>query len=415
MKFSPAFVSLLALVPYVAAAGVHKLPLKKLAPAASNPALETAYLAEKYGAQSSFQTPMAGAGGSGRRLRYSEGEQDDLFWTQQDEVNAQKGHGVPLTNFMNAQYYTEITLGSPAQTFKVILDTGSSNLWVPSSQCTSIACFLHTKYDSSSSKTYKANGTEFSIQYGSGSMEGFVSRDTLAIGDLSMSDVLFAEATKEPGLAFAFGKFDGILGLAYDTIAVNHITPPFYEMINQGLIDEPVFSFRLGLSEEDGGEAIFGGIDSSAYTGSISYVPVRRKAYWEVELEKVAFGDDELELEMTGAAIDTGTSLIALPTDIAEMLNTQIGAKKSWNGQYTVECEKVPSLPDLTFYFGGEPYPLKGSDYILEVQGTCMSAFTGMDINLPGGSLWIVGDVFLRKYYTVYDLGRNAVGFAKAA
>jgi saccharopepsin len=77
-------------------------------------------------------------------------------------------------------------------------------------------------------------------------------------------------------------------------------------MINQGLVDEPVFSFRLGSSEDDGGEAIFGGIDTSAYTGHISYVPVRRKAYWEVELEKVAFGYDELELEDIGAAIDTG-------------------------------------------------------------------------------------------------------------
>lgn len=78
-------------------------------------------------------------------------------------------------------------------------------------------------------------------------------------------------------------------------------------MINQNLIDEPVFSFRLGSSEDDGGEVVFGGIDRSAYTGSISYVPIRRKAYWEVELEKVAFGDDELELENTGAAIDTGS------------------------------------------------------------------------------------------------------------
>ena len=86
-----------------------------------------------------------------------------------------------------------------------------------------------------------------------------------------------------------------------------------------------------------------------------------------------------------------GTSLIALPTDIAEMVNTQIGAKKAWNGQYTVDCSKVPNLPDFSFYFNGKAYPLKGSDYILEVQGTCMSAFTGMDINLPGGSLWIVG------------------------
>ena len=70
------------------------------------------------------------------------------------------------------------------------------------------------------------------------------------------------------------------------------------------------------------------------------------------------------------------------------MLNAQIGAKKSWNGQYTVDCGKVPELPDLSFYFNGKAYPLKGSDYVLEVQGTCISSFTPMDI--PGG-LWIIG------------------------
>jgi len=96
------------------------------------------------------------------------------------------------------------------------------------------------------------------------------------------------------------------------------------------------------------------------------------------------------------------------------MLNAQIGATKSWNGQYQVDCAKVPDLPDLSFYFNGKPYPLKGTDYILEVQGTCISSFTGLDINLPGGSLWIIGDVFLRRYFTVYDLGRNAVGFAES-
>jgi len=107
--------------------------------------------------------------------------------------------------------------------------------------------------------------------------------------------------------------------------------------------------------------------------------------------------------------------LIALPTDVAEMLNTQIGAKRSWNGQYTVDCSTVSSLPDLSFYFNGKAYPLKGSDYVLNVQGTCISSFTGLDINLPGGALWIIGDVFLRRYFTVYDLGTNSVGFATAA
>jgi len=76
---------------------------------------------------------------------------------------------------------------------------------------------------------------------------------------------------------------------------------------------------------------------------------------------------------------------------MAEMLNAQIGAKRSWNGQYTVECAKVSSLPELTFWLGGKPFPIKGTDYILEVQGTCISSFTGLDINLPWGDLWILG------------------------
>ncbi|KAG7096932.1 hypothetical protein E1B28_004332 [Marasmius oreades] len=399
MKLSAVF---LALIPFVFA-DVHKIKLEKVPPSLPNPDLEVLHLANKY--ESSSQTPLMGAGGQGRRFR-----QGDLYWTQE---MAKGGHNVPLSNYMNAQYFSEISIGTPPQSFKVVLDTGSSNLWVPSKKCTSIACFLHTKYDSSASSTYKANGTEFEIHYGSGSMAGFVSNDIVAIGDLSITNQDFAEATQEPGLAFAFGKFDGILGLGYDTIAVKHMTPPFYNMINKGLLDKPVFSFRLGVSEADGGEAIFGGIDKSAYKGDLTYIPVRRKAYWEVELEKVAFGEDELELENTGAAIDTGTSLIALPTDMAEMLNAQIGAKKSWNGQYTVDCNRVASLPALTLTFGGKPFPLKGTDYILEVQGTCISSFTGLD--MPGSPLWIIGDVFLRRYYTVYDLGRNAVGFAEAA
>ncbi|KAF5390556.1 hypothetical protein D9757_002757 [Collybiopsis confluens] len=390
-----------------ASAEVYQLKLQKLPPAANNPELEALHLAEKYSV--SAQTPLAGTGGAGRRLNQGS---EDLYWTQEQ---VRGSHSLPLSNYMNAQYFAPITLGNPPQEFKVVLDTGSSNLWVPSSQCTSIACFLHAKYESSQSSTYKANGSTFSIQYGSGSMEGFVSGETLSIGDITIRNQLFAEATKEPGLAFAFGKFDGILGLAYDTIAVNHIPPPFYEMVDQKLVDKPVFSFRLGSSESDGGEVTFGGIDESAYEGKLTYVPVRRKAYWEVELEKIQFGDETLELEKTGAAIDTGTSLIAVPTDIAELMNAQIGAKKSWTGQYTVDCSTVPNLPDLTFYFGGNAFPIKGTDYILEVGGTCVSAFTGLDLNLPGGqSIWIVGDVFLRKYYTVYDLGRNAVGFAKS-
>ena len=79
------------------------------------------------------------------------------------------------------------------------------------------------------------------------------------------------------------------------------------------------------LAGGEGGEATFGGTDPSHYTGKIDYVPVRRKGYWEVELEKFKLGDEEMELEGTGAAIDTGTSLLALPSEIAEIINNEIG------------------------------------------------------------------------------------------
>lgn len=322
-----------------------------------------------------------------------------------------------LSNYVNAQYFTEIQLGTPGQTFKVILDTGSSNLWVPSADCSSLACFLHTKYDHDSSSTYKANGSEFSIQYGSGAMEGYVSRDTLALGDLIIPKQDFAEATSEPGLAFAFGKFDGILGLAYNTISVNKIVPPIYNAIDQGLLDEPVFAFRLGdtsKDENDGGVATFGGYDKSQFTGKITWLPVRRKAYWEVSFEGIGLGDEYAELTSTGAAIDTGTSLITLPSSLAEIMNTKIGATKSWSGQYQIDCEKRDSLPDLTLNFSGYNFTLSPYDYTLEVGGSCISVFTPMDFPEPIGDLAIVGDAFLRRYYSIYDLKKDAVGLAKS-
>jgi len=312
--------------------------------------------------------------------------------------------------------FSEITIGTPAQTFKVVLDTGSSNLWVPSTQCGSIACYLHKKYDSSSSSTYKSNGSSFEIHYGSGSLTGFISQDTMTIGDLTVKKQDFAEATSEPGLAFAFGRFDGILGLGFDTISVNKIVPPFYNMVDQKLLDEPVFAFYLGDTNDSGdeSEAIFGGINKDHYEGKITYIPLRRKAYWEVDLDAITFGDETAEMENTGVILDTGTSLNVLPSALAELLNKEIGAKRGYNGQYTVECDKRDSLPDITFTLSGYNFSITAHDYILEVSGSCISTFQGMDFEAPVGPLAILGDAFLRRWYSVYDLGKGAVGLAKA-
>jgi len=378
-------------------AGVHKMSLKKVP-------------LHQQLAENDITTQMKHLGQKYLGIRPDKMEKE-MFKTQDFDMTG--GHVVPINNFLNAQYYSEITLGTPPQTFKVVLDTGSSNLWVPSKKCGSIACYLHKTYDADASSTYKSNGTSFEITYGSGSLSGYVSQDTLTIGDLTVKKQDFAEATEEPGLAFAFGRFDGILGLGYDTISVNGIVPPFYQMVNQGLLDKAVFSFYLG-DTTDQSEVVFGGIDESHYSGKLIKLPVRRKAYWEVELDSIKFGKEEAAMENTGAILDTGTSLIALPSSLAELLNKEIGAKKGWNGQYTVDCAKRDSLPGLTFKLGGHDFEISAYDYILEVSGSCISAFMGMDFPEPVGPLIILGDAFLRRWYSVYDLENNSVGLAKS-
>ncbi|GAA5795371.1 endopeptidase [Helicostylum pulchrum] len=327
-------------------------------------------------------------------------------------------HGVPISNYMNAQYYGDIEIGTPPQTFSVVFDTGSSNLWVPSVHCNSIACFMHRRYDSGQSETFRENGTEFAIQYGTGSLEGFISQDTLRVGGIKIEDQGFAESVKEPGFTFALARFDGIFGLGYDTISVKHTVPPFYHMVNKDLVDEQLFSFWLNDvnkgGEAEGGELVFGGVNEDHYTGNITWAPIKRKGYWEIDLENIKFGDDYVDLDPVGAAIDTGSSLIIAPTTIADLINHEIGAVKNWAGQYTLDCALVPDLPEFCFVFAGKDFCLKGEDYVLKVQDQCISGFMGMDIPEPAGPLWIIGDVFLRKYYSIYDLGNNRVGLAKS-
>ncbi|KFY73834.1 hypothetical protein V499_06101 [Pseudogymnoascus sp. VKM F-103] len=380
-----------------ASAGVHKMKLQKI------PLAEQLEFAN-------VETHVRSLGQKYMGIR-PQTHVDAVF--QEPSSVKQGGHLVPVSNFLNAQYFSEITIGNPPQSFKVVLDTGSSNLWVPSQSCGSIACYLHSKYDSSESTSYEKNGTEFAIQYGSGSVSGFISQDQVNIGDLVIKDQLFGEAVEEPGLAFAFGRFDGILGLGFDTISVNKVVPPFYSMIDQGLLDEKVFSFYLA-DDKSQSEAVFGGIDKSHYTGELTYIPLRRKAYWEVDFDAISFGKVRADLDNTGVILDTGTSLNTLPSSLAELLNKEIGAEKGYNGQYSIDCKKRDDLPDITFTLAGHDFALGAHDYILEMGGSCVSTFMGMDMPEPVGPLAILGDAFLRRWYSVYDLEKGAVGLAAA-
>ncbi|XP_062431796.1 cathepsin D [Rhea pennata] len=327
-----------------------------------------------------------------------------------------------LKNYMDAQYYGEIGIGTPPQKFTVVFDTGSSNLWVPSVHChlLDIACLLHHKYDASKSSTYVKNGTEFAIHYGTGSLSGYLSQDTVTLGDLKIKDQMFGEAVKQPGITFIAAKFDGILGMAFPKISVDKVTPFFDNVMQQKLIQKNIFSFYLNRdpTAQPGGELLLGGTDPKYYSGDFSWVNVTRKAYWQVHMDAVDVANG-LTLCKGGceAIVDTGTSLITGPTKEVKELQKAIGAKPLIKGQYVISCDKVSSLPVVTLTLGGKPYQLTGEQYVFKVsaQGEtiCLSGFSGLDVPPPGGPLWILGDVFIGPYYTVFDRDNNSVGFAK--
>jgi cathepsin D len=348
---------------------------------------------------------------------------DPTFSFASDESG--KTFSEELNDYQDAQYYGQISIGSPGQCFEVIFDTGSSNLWVPGKNCKSIACLLHKKYQCAKSTTCKETTDKFFIRYGSGALNGTVTYDKLCFGckedSMCIDQQGFAQSTVEPAGAFVVGKFDGILGMGYDSISVNNLTTPFSNLIKSGKCEQPIFAFWLSRDPKSGahgGELTLCGLDKNHYEGDIFYVPVSRQKYWQFAVDSISVGEKQVSAKFEAIA-DSGTSLMTGPTKEIQELNKLIGAIRiPVVGEYVVRCAKIPEMPNITLKINGRDFVLTPKDYVLQMEsmGTtmCISGFMGLDVQPPAGPLWILGDVFMGPYYTVFDKGQNRVGFAKS-
>jgi len=323
----------------------------------------------------------------------------------------------PLENYQDLQYYGEIAIGTPEQKFNVLFDTGSSNLWVPSTGCKSDTCQQHKRYNAKTSSTYKADGTPLSIEYGSGSMSGYLSKDDVTVAGLVVKGQTFGEALRIPD-AFESTKFDGIFGMGFEKISEDNVTTPFANMIKQKLVPEPVFSFYLNRDQEKspGGELILGGIDYNYINGELFYTPLSEEGYWQFKMDGVVeIATDESVVTLAcengcDALADTGTSLIAGPTEEVTVLNTKLGFKPYDGGLFVVPFCDTSKLPDVAFVVHRNKLRLKPDQYIIKYteRGTtvCFSAFMAFDF-----PIWILGDSLIGPYYTVFDYGKGRIGF----
>merc|ERR1712113_544291 len=251
--------------------------------------------------------------------------------------------------------------------FKVIYDTGSSNLWVPSTSCSNCKA-QGSKYDSSKSTTYTKDGQSFALQYGTGSCTGFISQDSVGIGGQTITTFKFGEVTKEAADVFGAAPFDGILGMGPAKAAVDQVPMPMDQLLKQGKIQHNVFAFYLASGGKTGSTLTLGGTDSTFHTGDFTYIPVAKAAsllpYWLISASDIKVGGTSTKAcnWLTGCymVVDTGTSILAGPPSTVNTLTSKIG-------NVSADCSGVDSLPTIQFSFSGKDFDLGPDFYVLRV------------------------------------------------
>ncbi|XP_029907485.1 pepsin A-like [Myripristis murdjan] len=316
---------------------------------------------------------------------------------------------VPITFDPEMTYYGVIGIGTPPQFFKVLFDTGSSDLWIPSINCTSPACYDHAKFNSTASSTFQAGSKSFSISYGTGFMSGITGYDTIKISDIYVEHQIFGLSHFEAPFLEAV-PWDGILGLALPGISVEGGTTVINNMWNQGKLPQDLFSIYLSSSVE-GSMLILGGTDPLYFSGGINWVPVHgATGFWAIIIESITINGNTVACSGSCQAIvDSGTSLIVGPSKDINNINGWVGAyTDQFGNEAVVSCSNLNVMPDIVFNINGYSLSLPPSAYVM--QSSTSQCKTGFE----SGS-WILGEVFMRQFYTVFDIGNNMVGFAQAA
>ncbi|KAJ5166500.1 uncharacterized protein N7482_005281 [Penicillium canariense] len=329
-------------------------------------------------------------------------------------------------------YYSNVTLGTPEQKLRLVLDTGSSDLWVNAPNSTlcedrSDPCSTSGTYDSSSSSTYAFVNSDFNITYADGSgAVGDYARDTVTIGSATLKALQF-------GIGFTSASQDGVLGIGYPSneVQVGRNGDSAYAnlpkaMVQKGLIKSNAYSLWLNDLDANTGSILFGGVNTKKYHGTLETLPIQKAGggYSEfvIALTAVALTASSHTTNYSSSSLpaavllDSGSSLTYLPDEIVEKIFEDLDVDyDSSSGVGYLPCSMAEQKVNISYTFSSPTINVGISELLLDVgdyyfhNGKRACAF---GIVPAGDSMSVLGDTFLRSAYVVYDLANNEISLA---
>ncbi|KAL3455642.1 acid protease [Aspergillus heterothallicus] len=329
-------------------------------------------------------------------------------------------------------YFCNLTIGTPEQSLRLILDTGSSDLWcnaVNSTLCSSRRdpCQTSGTYDPDSSSSYAYVSSDFNITYADGSgAAGVYANDTIHIGGVTIRDFQF-------GIGYTSSSAEGVLGIGYPSneAQVGRFGDKTYpnlprSLVEDGVIQSSAYSLWLNDLDANTGSILFGGVDTEKYHGDLQTLPIQtvNGGYSELVIALTAISLDmesknhDLSSDALPAAVllDSGSSLSYLPDSIVEGIYNDVGVTyESSTGAGYAPCSLAHENINITFTFSSPAITVGINELIIDAGDLRFSNGERACIFgiVPSGeSTNVLGDTFLRSAYVVYDLANNEISIA---
>ncbi|TYJ53726.1 hypothetical protein B9479_005633 [Cryptococcus floricola] len=300
-------------------------------------------------------------------------------------------------------YLADITLGTPAKTFLMLMDTGSADTWVPSTECGQANCGAHQALGSDSS-TFQASNTAFQVTYGSGDVAGQLAADTMTIAGMTLVNHAMGVTTQESvQFSGANVPFDGLMGLALSTLSNQGVSTPIESLKSTGVLQNTVLGIALGRVNDgdNNGELVFGQADDAKIDAATTQTLklTSTDGFWQVAMSAVSV-DGQSAVTGKQAILDTGTSLMVAPEADATAVHQQIdGAADVGGGMFSIPCTTNQAV---SMTFGNVAFNIDARDMIFQpltndLTGDCLSSLSAGTIK--DDDTWLLGDTFLKNVY----------------